>query len=425
MDIKHNILLTILFFSVLNINYCFSQVKAYNDKGEKILVYPDGSWIYDKEDEAPEKGKKPKKAGKAKVEQTEPIYTRQEMIAARNEVTGKYKKAREEKEAASEKKDIASYELATYLQRKEQEHLEMPMNDVEKYTYKSRVKIMKRAVKDAKKKMKAASKREKRYRKILTYNGDKLMVSYKKLLAKEGALNEGVATADSKQNKKKRSDDPLEEAKKDYERQIEEIKKRKEEEMEQKLATAKLRSDKLLGYRNQWTVTVAEGCEMAFDEMDPFTGKRKRATKSRELFSFVNEGYESVLKGKGYLVCEGFISEINNGKDYLLVLDFIVNSMTGKEEFGGLKKGGDISIMLIDGSRVVLKSTEADKGTVDVGKGRTTFRGFYPLEKTQLKTLAAKEVSKIVVVWVNGFEDYEVYEMDFFRNQIDCLRKTK
>ena len=55
MDIKKNILLTLVFFCFVQVNSTFSQIKAVNDKGEKILVYPDGSWEYDREGEAPEK----------------------------------------------------------------------------------------------------------------------------------------------------------------------------------------------------------------------------------------------------------------------------------------------------------------------------------------------------------------------------------
>jgi hypothetical protein len=433
MDIKKNILLTLVFFCFVQMNSTFSQIKAVNDKGEKILVYPDGSWKYDREGEEPEKEVKAEKPDKKKSAKTpKKIYTREEMLKARQDVTNRYKVIRKEKETAQKKIGKLSFETASYMQDKEEEkELGLfPKNDADQANYDARVRFMKRELSEAKKQAKVASKKEKEYQKILTYTAEKLMPAYVKMISKE-SNNSSVASDNDSSKKswnplKKQPLDPAAVAKADYEKQLAEVRKKSETKLVEELTQAKLRSDNLDKYQTQRIFPVSsEKCEIAFDELDKLTGKRKRGTKTRQLFSFVDEGYESAMKGKGYLVCEGFISEVNNGKETLLVLDYIVQSTTGRDEYGGFNKGGALVVSLIDGSFVTLENTITNNGTVNVGKSTTTFRGYYLLSKSNMKMLMASETTSIKVVWFGGFEDYEVYEMDFFRDKLSCLKGTK
>ena len=47
----------------------------------------------------------------------------------------------------------------------------------------------------------------------------------------------------------------------------------------------------------------------------------------------------------------------------------------------------------------------------------------YPINSSVLATLAKGEVDTIRMYWSSGFEEYEVYNLDFFINQIRCLGK--
>lgn len=435
MDIKKNILLTLVFFCFVQMNFAFSQeIKAVNDKGEKIIVYPDGSWKYDREGEdVPEEEVKEIKSEKKKSTKTpEKVYTREEMLKARQDVTNRYKTYKKKKETAQKEVGTLSFEMASYVQEKEKDR-ELglfPRNDADQANYDARIRIMKKELNDAKKEAKVASKKEKEYQKMLTYTAEKLMPIYVKMMAKETA-NSNVAKNDAPKKSwnplKKQPVDPAKAAKADYEKQLAEIRKKNEEKLSTDLAQAKIRSNQL---ENKYAIrrtfpASSEKCEIAFDEVDKLTGKRKRGTKGRQLFSFVDKEYESAMKGKGYLIGEGFISEMSNGKETLLVLDYTVKSTTGRDEYGGLNKGGELVIVLIDGSSVTLENAIANNGTINVGKSTTTFRGYYPLSKSNIKMLMASEVTSIKVVWFGGFEDYEVYEMDFFKDKLSCLKETR
>ena len=371
---------------------------------------------------------KPEK--KKAVKTPEKVYTREEMVKARQDVTNRYKTIRKEKEEAQKETGDLSFELTSYMESKEKDREQglFPRNDADQANYDARIRIMKRELAEAKKRSKVATKKEKEYQKMLTYPAEKLMPIYVKMISKESGNSAVAGNSDKKSWNplKKQPLDPAAAAKADYEKQLAEVKKKSEAKLTANLTQAKLRSANLDKYQTQRTFPASsEKCEIAFDELDRLTGKRKRGTKTRQLFSFVDEGYESAMKGKGYLVCEGFISEVNNGKETLLVLDYIVQSTTGRDEFGGFNKGSGLVISLIDGSYVTLENTTTNNGTVNMGKSTTTFRGYYLLSKSNMKTLMATEATSIKVVWFGGFEDYEVYEMDFFRDKLSCLKETK
>lgn len=442
MEIRRNILLTILFLTILSFNFTYAQVKAVNDKGEKIIVYADGTWKYDTEGQETKEEEKPKKEEKNKTpkEEVKKTYTRAEMIAVRDEVTAKYREVRRIREMAQKEEGTLTFKLGSYIQYTEKSRKAgtFPKIDADEILYSQKVEKYKADIAAAKKEQKEASKKEKAYQKMLTYPGEKLVVAYNKMKRKyeskysEEELADGTSKPKKSWNpakifsKDKTPMNPEEAARQDYEKQLDEIKKKNEEELEKKLVVAKMRSERMKQYKTKVSYPkFSNNCELAFDEIDQFTGKRKRATKSRNLFSFVDEGYEAIMKGNGYLVCNGFLSEINSGKEVLLVLDFEVKSTTGKEEFGGFNKGGKLDLMMIDGSIINLKNTQSDYGKVNVGKSNTIFRGYYKIDKSNLKALMVQEVSLARVYWKDGFEDYEIYELDFFREQIQCLKDTK
>ena len=48
----------------------------------------------------------------------------------------------------------------------------------------------------------------------------------------------------------------------------------------------------------------------------------------------------------------------------------------------------------------------------------------FPLERSHLRALSRMEIDKIGIQWSSGYEEYTVYELDFFIKQIECLRQT-
>jgi len=78
-------------------------------------------------------------------------------------------------------------------------------------------------------------------------------------------------------------------------------------------------------------------------------------------------------------------------------------------------------IKLINGTTVTLLSQEFDPGTVDMSKLKTFYTTAYLIGPKDEKELMKAEVDKVRVIWDVGYEDYEVYELDFFIDQLNCI----
>lgn len=420
MKIKTNIIIVLLTLCLFSTNFSYSQIKAVNDKGEKIIVYPDGRWEYDTEGQAPAPTATPNppietKPKQPKSKPQEKVYSNAEMIAARGELLNQYKALKAEIQSHQNEGQQRHQELSVYMN----ENASKNMSPAELKAYNARVRILQRQIKTATKNAKSLMKKEQELQKVLTSEGPKMMVYYEKIKAAEAKVLAAEQRAKEREKQK-----ALANAKAEYEKQLQKIQEEKTKAFEEKMKTARLRSSHLLKYKqNQKFKAPKPICELAFDEVDAFTGKRKRATTARPLFSFSDDAYEHILKGKGYIECEGFLSEINDGKEMLLVLDFKVENKDAFVEFGGVEKGKKIIFKLLNGKTVTLTNKQTDKGKVH--RNTTVFRGFYNVSKGNMDLLKNSEVFALRMFWGNGFEDYEVYQMDFFIEQVSCLRELK
>ncbi len=416
----------IFIFFLLSWNMSYGQIKAVNDKGEKIILYPDGSWEYDKEEEnTGENDKNKSNSGEGTS------YSSSDIIEASEDLTRRYRTVRSQKEELLQQEVILKKRLSNYKKEIEQERARgnFPSSTQEEKEYLANVKKMNKEIKQITKERKSLAKEEKQYKKILTLPSDKLMASYQKLMVKE------QLTSDEEKKKKKgwnplailqpKEEDPAAKAKADYEKQLEEVRKKNAEVFDAKLALAKQRIVKLQTYEQEESnYDVEAPCDIAFDEVDNFTGVRKRGTVRQLLFSAIEDRYESGMKGKGYVVGEGFISEVN-GKNYMLIMDFMIRSKNASKDFGGIKKGGRLFIQLMSGKTITLKSNKSDRGEYNVAKRYTLFKGYYALNKSDIKALQESEVSVVRIHWANGFKDYPVTELDFFKNQLNCIKSKK
>ncbi len=160
-------------------------------------------------------------------------------------------------------------------------------------------------------------------------------------------------------------------------------------------------------------------CQPAFDEMDPISKHRRTLLKKRYFFGHTDESIKKSLKGKDFLVCYGAVGYM--GKVGVLDLTFIIESQEAQRSFGYINAGATIEIELLNGETVSLSAEKPDNGKVNVTKGITTYNTFYFMKKDVLKKVKRSEVSRVKMVWASGFETYEVYELDFFLDQFNCL----
>jgi hypothetical protein len=146
------------------------------------------------------------------------------------------------------------------------------------------------------------------------------------------------------------------------------------------------------------------------------TGKLEPAL----LFSYTNDKLRPFLKEKDFITCQASLSR-EDKNIYVLSLEILISSHLAREEFGYIDKDSPLVLYLIDGNRVILYNHKTDTGDLNEEEKTVTYRPQYVLEKFDKKVLEELEITKARIVWSAGYEDYPIYEMDFFLDRFKCL----
>lgn len=160
-------------------------------------------------------------------------------------------------------------------------------------------------------------------------------------------------------------------------------------------------------------------CEIAFEGIDPKSGSYRKDLGQEFLFSHTDDRLRVYLKDKEYLRCEGYFSA-NGGYRYLM-LEFTFAYPNAREAYGFIEKGSILTIMMLNGDYVNLRSGVMDRGSYDTESELLSYRVYYPIDRSQMNYLKNSEVDAIRVFWSSGFEEYEVFQLDFFSKQLKCI----
>ncbi len=160
-------------------------------------------------------------------------------------------------------------------------------------------------------------------------------------------------------------------------------------------------------------------CEILFDGMDERQKKYRKETAAKPFFSYTHPKLKSFFKSKDFLNCNANLLKL--GAYYYLGLEITISSKDAKKNYGAIERNSMLRINFIDGSDIHLTCIKENRGTIEPYTGNTVYKVKYLLDKEQLKTMSKIEIDKIGLIWTTGFEEYDIYEVDFFMNQISCL----
>jgi hypothetical protein len=164
-----------------------------------------------------------------------------------------------------------------------------------------------------------------------------------------------------------------------------------------------------------------QDCITTQDSRDAATGEWTRQVAQRLLFTHTDERLRPLLKDKEYLRCEGFLSSRGNRQQ--LSLEFSFAYPNAREAYGFIESGSILTIKLLNGEFVNLRAEKLERGSYDTRKGVLTYRVAYPIDRRQLNILQQAEADFVRVFWSSGYEEYKIYQLDFFRQQLRCLEK--
>lgn len=442
MQVRHFFIFLSFCFCLFGAQNANAQRVTTNEKGEKIVVYPDGSWRYYKSAENEENTKKSKtkkvkqkkeksaKVKKDKVAKTKKPKTKtkkDKTKVAKNNKSGKIKPTKipkskfdpvaeaaardaaiiqAERAAVEENKARKMYEDAgfnlLFVEEELAKALESQPLDIDKVEkLESRLANAKIEEKKSKANYKQAQKNAKFAEKLIDMPMDKR----DKMIAAERMKNNEFNPSDLESNIAGLTDAPkLKNKKKNASRK----------DVDKKSKGADINRDVM------WNPPT-QPCEIAFEGIDEFSGIRRKDLKTQRFFSHTNDQLATYIKERDYITCDGNLSAGKGGLAYLS-LTFTIASEFAQREFGVLEKGSTLSLKMIDGSTVRVYNNRTDTGQLNNLDNTTTYKAQYAMTNSQQKDLLKSELDKVRVVWSTGYEDYDIYEVDFLINQITCLQ---
>ncbi len=163
-------------------------------------------------------------------------------------------------------------------------------------------------------------------------------------------------------------------------------------------------------------------CNLVFNELDEFSGKVRKDVAKELFFTYTNERMRPYFKNREYISCNAGLTSFS-AELYFLRLDLEIASEKAQKEYGFLEKGAALIIKMIDGSTIRLLNRKTDTGTLNPLQKSVVYKPQYVISGSQIKDLKKGEVDRVRVIWSTGYEDYEVYELDFFINQLSCLEQ--
>lgn len=165
------------------------------------------------------------------------------------------------------------------------------------------------------------------------------------------------------------------------------------------------------------TADNTENCNLAYNIVDEFSGKRKKALNTRWFFGFTPEPYKKFFPNHDYLECYGYLMESDG--QLALHLTISIEDKNAKSQFGTIEAGAQVFIRPIKNNTLALTSYKG--ATVMEDSEKTVYECSFALDKSALKILKKDEIDTIRIVWSKGYQTYEVYYLDFLRDQILCF----
>jgi len=162
-----------------------------------------------------------------------------------------------------------------------------------------------------------------------------------------------------------------------------------------------------------------QDCTFLYNGVDEFTQKKRMSLAPRLFFGHTNPELKPYLGDESLVTCTGSMTK--NGGYLILELVFVIRSQYANKEFGVLPAGSQLTMKMLNNEKVTLRNTTLSQGKFDPVEKVFTYAGKYTISNKQAKVLEKGLVDQVRIMWGTGFDDYSIYEVDFFQQQLGCL----
>lgn len=162
-------------------------------------------------------------------------------------------------------------------------------------------------------------------------------------------------------------------------------------------------------------------CNVKFDGVDPTIDQHVRELEKESLFIFTPDAFKSMLVD--YPLVEGEASMIATGGYTYFEMSLKVNSARARKDYGYIEKGNLIKFFLMDGTSFYSNSLGNAMPKLSDDRKATNYIVSCNIDKEEMKMLNKSYIDRIGIIWSKGYEEYEIYNPDFFINQLSCLEE--
>lgn len=397
------ILLLFCFLVVWGVSSSNAQVLTENSEGEQIIVYPDGSWRYFNQ---PPPGEAPASTPTLPEEEkySKPEFDSEAEARARAVLR---------KQIQTELKEVKRLEkTAEKLAKKEEKEAERvaSLRSSSAATDLEEISVANRRLQDARKEANNAQRVVKEATNRIAMLEQSLPMtraSRKEFLVQAGMIDEQVfATEEEIVNSDFVNDKGLEA----NPSVVQEVLSKQEES--RAYVSYSLKNDPRYN-------PPVEDCSYSYNGVDEFTQKRRMNLTPRLFFGYTNPELKPYMGDESLVTCTGSLSK--SGGYLILELTFVIRSQYANKEFGVLPKGSQLTIKMLNNEKVTLRNQTLSQGKFDPVEKIFSYSARYTISNRQEKTLSKELVDQVRVMWGTGFDDYAIYETDFFQRQLRCL----
>ena len=162
-------------------------------------------------------------------------------------------------------------------------------------------------------------------------------------------------------------------------------------------------------------------CEIIFDGYDEAIGEQRKEVKTQPFFSYSQEKMKPYFKNEDFLSCDANVSKV--GKNYYLTLKIRIRSKDAGKTYGALFANENVKLQLINGFKLYGQIINTDRGKIESYTGHTLYTAIIKLNKSDIGDLKKTYLDNIGLIWSSGYEEYNIYNVDFLTNQIKCLNQ--
>lgn len=164
-------------------------------------------------------------------------------------------------------------------------------------------------------------------------------------------------------------------------------------------------------------------CDIVFQGIDLSTKAYRIEIAPEHFFNHTPKEIKQELRSDNLISATGQL--VQNDEVIALHMNMDISSLIAPQEYGAIDRGAELRVILLNGKEVKLTCYAGSPGVKKNDNTGYLYPVGYTVEGKHTKQLLKSEIDKIGIQWSSGYEEYTIYEVDFFINQIECLQAAK